>query len=324
MKRLLITGGTGFIGSHVAEKAVNKGYKVVIFDRYNPNYSLGNLNNSIYKKDIEFIFGDIRDYDSVFKAVSKVDYVFHLAALIGIPYSYYSPLAYIKTNVEGTYNVLEACKEKNIDQVIITSTSEVYGSGKTTSMSESHQLSAQSPYAASKISADNISMSYFNSFKTPVKIIRPFNCFGPRQSLRAVIPTIISQTLFKNQIKIGNTYTSRDYTYVDDLAEAYFQVLKNKIFFGNVVNIGTNKEHKIKDIIEIVQKNLNKKKIKVIKSKERIRPDKSEVIRLRCNNSFLIKNSDWKPNISLKDGILKTTEWIENNISKEIITKYII
>ena len=176
MKRLLITGGTGFIGSHIAEKAVNKGYKVFVFDRYNPNYSLGNLNNSSFKKDIEFIFGDIRDYDSVFKAVSKVDYVFHLAALIGIPYSYYSPLAYIKTNVEGTYNVLEACKEKNIDQVIITSTSEVYGSGKTTSMSESHQLSAQSPYAASKISADNVSMSYFNSFKTPVKIIRPFNC----------------------------------------------------------------------------------------------------------------------------------------------------
>ena len=323
MKRLLITGGTGFIGSHIAEKAVNKGYKVFVFDRYNPNYSLGNLNNSSFKKDIEFIFGDIRDYDSVFKAVSKVDYVFHLAALIGIPYSYYSPLAYIKTNVEGTYNVLEACKEKNIDQVIITSTSEVYGSGKTTSMSESHQLSAQSPYAASKISADNVSMSYFNSFKTPVKIIRPFNCFGPRQSLRAVIPTIISQTLFKNQIKIGNTYTSRDYTYVEDLAEAYFQVLKNKFIFGNVVNIGTNKEHKIQDIIEIVQKNLNKK-IRVIRSKERIRPDKSEVIRLRCNNSFLIKNSDWKPNISLKDGILKTTEWIKNNISKEIITKYII
>lgn len=323
MKKLLITGGTGFIGSHIAEKAVKKGYKVVVFDRYNPNYSLGNLKYSNFKKDIEFIFGDIRDYDSVFKAASKVDYVFHLAALIGIPYSYYSPLAYIKTNIEGTYNVLEACREKNIAQVIITSTSEVYGTGKTTTMSETHQLSAQSPYAASKISADNIALSYFNSFKSPIKIIRPFNCFGPRQSLRAVIPTIISQALFKNQIKIGNTHTTRDYTYVEDLAEAYFQILKNKVFFGNVVNVGTNKEYKIFDIIKIIKKNLNKD-IKVIKSKERIRPDKSEVIRLRCNNGFLINNSDWEPKISLKDGILKTTDWIKDNISKDITSKYII
>ena len=201
MTKLLITGGTGFLGSHLAEKAVQKGFKVVVFDRYNPNYNLGQLSKSKFSKEIEFIFGDVRDYDSVAKAVSKVDYVFHLAALVGIPYSYYSPLAYIKTNIEGTYNVLEACKEKNIKQVIVTSTSEVYGSGQTTYMSENHKLSAQSPYAASKISADNVSMSYFNSFTTPVKIIRPFNCFGPRQSLRAVIPTIISQALFKKKNK---------------------------------------------------------------------------------------------------------------------------
>ena len=323
MKKLLITGGTGFVGSHLAEKAVKKGYKVIVFDRYNPNYNLGNLANSTLSKNIEFIFGDIRDYDSVVKAVSKVNYVFHLAALIGIPYSYYSPLAYIKTNVEGTYNVLEACKEKNIDQVIVTSTSEVYGSGQTTSMSESHKLSAQSPYAASKISADNISMSYFKSYQSPVKIIRPFNCFGPRQSLRAVIPTIISQALFKKQIDIGNTHTTRDYTYVEDLAEAYFHVLKNKIFFGNVVNIGTNKENKISDIIKIVQKNLDKK-VKIVKKNERVRPSKSEVIRLRCNNNYIIKNSSWKPRITLEKGILNTTEWIKKNVSKEIISKYIV
>lgn len=323
MKKLLITGGTGFIGSHLAEKAVKKGYKVTVFDRYNPNYNLGNLANSSLHRNIEFIFGDIRDYDSVIKAVSKVDYVFHLAALIGIPYSYYSPLAYIKTNVEGTYNVLEACKEKNIDQLIITSTSEVYGSGQTTSMSENHKLSAQSPYAASKISADNISMSYFNSFQSPIKIIRPFNCFGPRQSLRAVIPTIISQALFKNQINIGNVHTTRDYTYVEDLAEAYFHVLKNKIFFGNIVNIGTNKENKILDIIKIVQKNLNKK-IKIVKRIERVRPDKSEVTRLRCNNNFILQNSSWNPKINFEKGISNTIEWIKKNISKEMISKYII
>jgi len=323
MTKLLITGGTGFIGSHLAEKAVQKGFKVTVFDRYNPNYNLGNLSNSKFSKEIEFIFGDVRDYDSVVKAVSKVDYVFHLAALIGIPYSYYSPLAYVKTNIEGTYNVLEACKEKNINQVIVTSTSEVYGSGKTTTMSENHNLSAQSPYAASKISADNVSMSYFNSYMTPVKIIRPFNCFGPRQSLRAVIPTIISQALFNKQINIGNIHTSRDYTYVEDLAEAYFEILKKKIFLGKVVNVGTNKEYRISQILKIVKNNF-KTKIKIVKKNERIRPEKSEVIRLRCNNNFIIKNSSWKPKISLEKGILKTTEWIKENVSKEIVSKYII
>ena len=212
MKKILITGGTGFIGSHLAEKAVQAGFKVVVFDRYNPVYNLGNLDNSKFKRNIEFIFGDIRDYDSVMKATKRVDYIFHLAALIGIPYSYFSPLAYVKTNVEGTYNILEASKVSNVKQVIITSTSEVYGSAQTKSISENHPLIAQSPYAASKISADNLALSYYNSFNTPVKIIRPFNCYGPRQSLRAVIPTIISQGLFFNKISVGNIHTTRDYT----------------------------------------------------------------------------------------------------------------
>ena len=323
MKKILITGGTGFIGSHLAEKAVKKGHKVFVFDRYNPNFTLGNLTNSKYKKNIEFIFGDIRDYDSVYKSIKKVDYVFHLAALIGIPYSYYSPLAYVKTNIEGTYNILEACKETNIKQAIITSTSEVYGSAQTKSISENHRLNAQSPYAASKISADNIALSYYNSFQTPVKIIRPFNCFGPRQSLRAVIPTIISQALFSNKIFIGNTYTSRDYTYVEDLADAYFKILENKIFFGNVTNIGNNNENKISDIIRIIKKNLNQH-IKVIEKKQRVRPKKSEVIRLRCNNRFFISNSSWRPKFTFEQGIINTTEWIKKNISKEMVSKYII
>ncbi len=323
MKKILITGGTGFIGSHLAEKAVKKGFKVFVFDRYNPNFSLGNLVSSRFKKNIEFIFGDIRDYDSVNKSVKKVDYVFHLAALIGIPYSYYSPLAYVKTNIEGTYNILEACKENNIKQVIVTSTSEVYGSAQTKSISETHRLNAQSPYAASKISADNLAMSYYNSFQTPVKIIRPFNCFGPRQSLRAVIPTIISQALFSNKILIGNTFTSRDYTYVEDLAEAYFKILENKKFFGNVTNVGNNNENKISDIIRIIKKNLNQN-IKIIKIKQRIRPKKSEVLRLRCNNQFFIKNSTWKPKFTFEQGIINTTDWIKNNVSKEMISKYII
>ena len=198
-KKILVTGATGFIGSHLSEICVQKGFKVVAFDRYNPEYSLGNLENSKYKKEINFIFGDIRDYDSVNKAVKGCDIVFHLAALIGIPYSYYSPLAYIKTNVEGTYNILEASKNNNIEQMIITSTSETYGTAQKVSINEKHRLLGQSPYSASKISADQLSISYWRSFKLPVKIIRPFNAYGPRQSSRAVIPSIIIQALNKKK-----------------------------------------------------------------------------------------------------------------------------
>ena len=181
MKKILITGACGFIGSHLTEMMIEKGYNVVAFDRYNSNNDYGWLNNSKYKKDIEFELGDIRDFDSVYKVMKKVKTVFHLAALIGIPYSYLSPLAYIKTNVEGTYNVLESSKILNLENVVITSTSETYGSAMYTPMDEEHRLFGQSPYAASKISADQVSLSYYNSFNTPIKLVRPFNVYGPRQ-----------------------------------------------------------------------------------------------------------------------------------------------
>ena len=227
MKKILITGACGFIGSHLTEMMIEKGYNVVAFDRYNSNNDYGWLNNSKYKKDIEFELGDIRDFDSVYKVMKKVKTVFHLAALIGIPYSYISPLAYIKTNVEGTYNVLESSKILNLENVVITSTSETYGSAMYTPMDEEHRLFGQSPYAASKISADQVSLSYYNSFDTPIKLVRPFNVYGPRQSTRAIIPTIICQ-LLKNSSKIclGNLNTSRDYTYVSDACEAFFQIYK--------------------------------------------------------------------------------------------------
>ncbi|MDC0044593.1 SDR family NAD(P)-dependent oxidoreductase, partial [Pelagibacteraceae bacterium] len=202
--KVLITGGCGFIGSHLAEMFVQKGYNVIVFDRYNINNDYGWLNNSKYKKDIEIILGDIRDYDSVFNAVQKCSKVIHLAALIGIPYSYISPLAYIKTNIEGTYNILESSKKLNVDQVLITSTSEVYGTAQYEPIDEIHPHVAQSPYSASKIGADKLSLSYHRSFNLPVKIIRPFNVFGPRQSLRAIIPTIINQLLNTNNLKLGN------------------------------------------------------------------------------------------------------------------------
>ena len=276
-KKILITGGTGFIGSHLTELCVKRGYKVYAFDRYNPEYNLNCLKNSKYKKDINFIFGDIRDYDSVFKASKGKDIILHLAALVGIPYSYYSPLAYLKTNVEGTYNILEASKNLNTDQIIVTSTSETYGSAQKVPIKENHRLIGQSPYSASKISADQIAISYWRSFKLPVKIIRPFNTFGPRQSNRAVIPTIINQALKNKNISLGNVKTTRDYTYVTDICEAYLEIIKSKKIFGEPINVGSNNEFKIENIAKKIIKKINPNlKIKI--DKKRLRPNDSEVI----------------------------------------------
>lgn len=313
MKNILITGGTGFIGSHLAEFLVKKNFKVTVLDRYNPNNNWGNLENSKYKKDIKVILGDIRDYDSVKKSLKNIDTIFHLAALIGIPYSYISPLAYIKTNIEGTYNVLEAAKEKNIDQIIVTSTSETYGSAETVPMNENHPLKAQSPYAASKISADQIALSYFNSFNQNIKIVRPFNTYGPRQSDRAVIPTIISQLLSKNKnLILGNIKPTRDYTFVEDLCEAFFEISINKNLFGQVTNVGCNEEISIENIAKLIMKKIKIKK-KIILSTERKRILSSEVSRLICDNSKLIKNTNWKKRTSLDKGLAKTINWIKKN-----------
>lgn len=311
-KKIIITGATGFIGSHLSEFFVERGFRVTAFDRYNPEYNLGHLANSNYKNDIEFIFGDIRDHDSVFKAIKKQDIIIHLAALIGIPYSYYSPLSYIKTNIEGTYNVLEAAKNLDIEQTIITSTSETYGSAKRIPINEEHKLIGQSPYSASKIAADQLAISYWRSFKLPVKIIRPFNTYGPRQSDRAVIPSIILQALYNDNIKLGNLNSTRDFTYVKDLCVAFFEILKLNNFYGLPINVGTNKEHKIKDVANIIINKINPK-LKILIDKKRIRPSLSEVDRLKCDNSLIIKKTSWKPVTKFFDGLDKTIEWIKDN-----------
>ncbi len=312
-KTILITGATGFIGSFLCELSIKKGYNVIAFDRYNREHNLGNLEQSKYKDKIKFIFGDIRDYDSVFKAVKNADIIFHLAALIGIPYSYFSPLAYLKTNVEGTYNVLESCKNLNKKKIIITSTSENYGSPIKTPINENHRLMGQSPYSASKISADQIAISYNRSFNLPVKILRPFNTYGPRQSSRAIIPTIISQALTaKKFIYLGNLNTSRDYTYVDDTCESYFKILNLEKFNGVPVNIGSGKNIKIIELAKLIIKMINPKlKIKIDKS--RVRPVKSEVDKLVCDNKLILKNTKWKPKVKFKDGIKITIEWMKKN-----------
>ena len=313
MEKILITGATGFLGSHLTELCVEKGFEVVAFDRYNPNYNLGWLEKSKYRDDINFVFGDIRDYDSVLKSMKDCKIVFHLAALIGIPYSYLSPLAYLKTNVEGTYNVLESSKSLDVEQTIVTSTSEVYGSAKYIPIDEKHPLTAQSPYSASKISADQLALSYWNSYQMPIKIVRPFNIYGPRQSSRAVIPSIINQALSpKKEIKLGNVKPSRDFTYVTDTCNAFLEILKIKNFFGNTINIGSNNEYTIESIARKILKKINSKAI-VKKEKNRERSTTSEVVRLICDNKQILKHTNWKPKIDLDKGLDRTISWFKEN-----------
>ena len=310
--KILITGGCGFIGSHLTEHLAQRGFEVTVFDRYNSNNDWGWLENSIFKKDFNVILGDIRDYDSVKNAVKGNNIVLHLAALIGIPYSYISPLAYIKTNVEGTYNVLQSAKELEISKTVITSTSEVYGSAIYTPINEDHPLQPQSPYSASKIGADNLALSYYNSFDLPVTIIRPFNTYGPRQSSRAIIPTIFSQLISSKNISLGNLSTVRDFTFVEDLCMAYEILLKNNIFNGEVVNVGSNQDISISQLLEKIFKITNLKK-KIVVSEDRIRKNKSEVNHLLCDNKKILSLTDWKPKISLDEGLRKTYSWIEKN-----------
>ncbi len=315
---ILITGANGFIGSHLAEFFAKKNFNVYSFDRYNIHNNYGWLEESPYKKRIKFILGDIRDYDSVYKAMKGCKSVIHLAALIGIPYSYVSPSAYIKTNVEGTYNVLEAAKNYNIKNIIITSTSEVYGTAYKHKLSENDIVNAQSPYAASKIAADQLALSYNLSFNSPVKIIRPFNTFGPRQSFRAVIPTIISQILNKKKIKIGNINTTRDFTYVHDLCNAYYKIHESNKCIGQILNVGSGKEISIKELI-IKINSITTKNAKINVEKKRLRPKGSEVNRLRCNNTKIKKLIKWNNTYNLEDGLIKTIKWFSN---KENLTKY--
>jgi NAD dependent epimerase/dehydratase len=315
---VLITGGNGFIGSHLVEFLIKKNFNVISFDRYNIHNSLGWLENSPCKKKIKFILGDIRDYDSVYKALKECRSVIHLAALIGIPYSYVSPSAYIKTNVEGTYNVLEAAKNLNIKNVLVTSTSEVYGTAYKHQLSENDLVHAQSPYAASKIAADQLAMSYYLSFNLPVKIIRPFNTFGPRQSLRAVIPTVISQILEKKRIGIGNIDSTRDFTFVKDLCDAFYKIHGSKKCIGQILNVGSGKEISIKNLINKVNL-LTSNKVKTNIEKKRLRPKKSEVNRLLCNNSKIKKLLKWKNEYSFEKGLIETIEWFKK---KENLTHY--
>lgn len=313
--RVLVTGSEGFIGSHLTEYLVEKGYDVKGFVRYNSDNNWGWLENSKYKKDIEVYTGDLRDFDSVYDAVKDVEVVFHLGALIAIPYSYLSPMAYIKTNVEGTYNILEAARKIGIKRVVQTSTSEIYGTAQYVPIDEKHPYNPQSPYAASKASADHLALSYYRSFGTPVTIVRPFNTYGPRQSARAIIPTIISQILAgKKQIKLGNLNPTRDLNYVKDTATGFLEVGLNEKTIGDVYNLGTGKEISIGDLAEKIIK-LTGKKVEIITDSQRLRPEKSEVERLLSNSDKSRNLTGWVPRYTLEEGLLETIEWIKSNLN---------
>jgi len=314
MMKILITGAAGFIGSHLAEQLLKKGYEVKAFVRYNSKNNWGWLEHSPLKNEMEVITGDIRDYDSVYNALKGCQAVFHLAALIGIPYSYISPKAYIETNINGTYNVLQASRELNLEQILITSTSETYGTAQYVPIDEKHPLVGQSPYSASKIAADQLALSYYHSFELPVKIVRPFNTYGPRQSARAVIPTIITQLLNGNTaLNLGNTKPTRDLTYVSDTVSGFLAIFRSDKLFGTVTNIGMNEETSINDLAKTIAGILDIE-IKIDMDNQRVRPDNSEVERLKCDNTKLFKATSWKPQYNLTKGLTETINWFRENL----------
>jgi dTDP-glucose 4,6-dehydratase len=313
--KILVTGADGFIGSHLVERLVRLGHRVRAFVFYNSLGSNGWLDYVDKKllKNLEIISGDIRDYNFLEKKTKGIDAVFHLAALIAIPYSYQSPQSYIDTNVTGTYNVLRSSQKNNISKIIITSTSEVYGTAQVVPIKENHPLNAQSPYAATKIAADQLALSFYKSFNLPVTVLRPFNTYGPRQSARAVLPSIISQLANnKNRIiKLGNLTPTRDFTYVEDTVEAFALALNNNLL-GEVINIGNQFEISIKDILNIFKKDFGYD-FKVVIDKNRLRKKESEVFRLLASDFKAKKLLKWDPRYQgiagFKKGLAKTIEW---------------
>lgn len=309
--KILITGAGGFIGSHLVEQCVEAGHKVRAFVHYNARNFHGWLEASPYYGELEVVSGDIRDYDSVVAAAEGCETVFHLAALIGIPYSYVSPQAYIRTNVEGTYNVLQACRTLRTPNILVTSTSETYGSAQYVPIDEKHPAVGQSPYAATKIAADQLAISYHRSFGLPVKIVRPFNTYGPRQSARAIIPTVISQILAgKRELSLGNLSPTRDLTFVRDTAAGFLAVANHNGFFGEPVNIGMGGEISISDLVLKIAE-LMGVSIQTTAAAERQRAAASEVERLLADASKLRGATGWTPEYDLERGLQETIDWLK-------------
>jgi len=314
-KKVLVTGAGGFIGSHLVEALVDRGYDVKAFVHYNSFNSWGWLDccRQELRNEIEVFSGDVRDANGVRTAVKGCEIAFHLAALIGIPYSYHSPDSYIDTNVKGTLNILQAARDFNVNRVVVTSTSEVYGTAQYVPINEKHPFQGQSPYSASKIGADKIAESFYRSFETPVVIARPFNTFGPRQSARAIIPTIITQVLEgKKKIRLGSLHPTRDLNFVTDSCKAFIALAKCDEVIGKEVNIGSGQEISIGNLANLIISLMNSEAV-IISEDMRKRPEKSEVERLLCDNGMIRRLTDWKPEIPLREGLTKTIEWFKKS-----------
>ena len=313
-KTVLVTGAGGFIGSHLVEGLLKKGAKVRALVRYNSKRNRGNLDflDEGVKKEIDIYFGDIRESEFLTKITRKVDAVFNLAALVGIPYSYINPHEVSMVNTIGTLNLLVAAREAGVKKFVQTSTSEVYGSPDRVPIKETDTLKPQSPYSASKIGSDAVALSFFYTFGLPVSIIRPFNTYGPRQSARAVIPAIIVQALNGNKIKLGSLKPRRDFTFVKDTVNGFIKVAESDKSVREVINIGTGKDVSVKELVDIVSEILDKK-LTIVQDSERVRPAKSEVTRLMADNSKARRLLNWKPDFSLRDGLAATIEFISEN-----------
>lgn len=321
MKKVLVTGADGFIGSHLVEQLVEEGYEVKAFVYYNSFNSWGWLDTFPQNllDSIEIISGDVRDPNGVRNAVKDVDGVFHLAALIGIPYSYEAPDNYVDTNIKGTLNILQAARDYNLERVLVTSTSEVYGTAQTVPIGEDHPRQGQSPYSATKIGADYLAESFYRSFDLPVTIVRPFNTYGPRQSARAVIPTIITQLLNElSELKLGALHPTRDFVFVKDTTQGFTEIARSANTIGEEINIATNDEVSIKKLAEELIALIHPE-TSIVTEQQRVRPEDSEVDRLLGDNTKIKKLTDWQPQFSLSEGLEETIAWFSE---KENLSKY--
>ncbi len=314
--KVLVTGADGFIGSHLVESLLEKGYDVKAFTYYNSFNTWGWLDSLPKEKlnEIEIFAGDIRDPNGVYEAMKGSQKVFHLAALIAIPFSYHSPDSYVDTNIKGTLNVLQAAKKLGTSRVLVTSTSEVYGTAQYVPIDEKHPFQGQSPYSATKIGADRLAESFYRSFDMPISIVRPFNTYGPRQSARAVIPTIITQLLAgKEEIKLGSLSPTRDFNYVKDTANGFIEIAKSDKTIGEEINIATQQEISIQDLALEIISQINPK-ARIICEEERLRPEKSEVNRLLGSNSKIKELTNWIPRYTFQQGIRETIDWTKKNM----------
>ncbi len=310
-RKVLVTGADGFIGSHLVDELLLQGASVRALVHYNPFGRWGWLQDRA--DDVDIQAGDVRDGERVARVTEGVEAVFHLAALIGIPYSYDAPESYLQTNVLGTYNVLNACRRAGVERMVQTSTSEVYGTARRVPIDESHPLQPQSPYSASKIAGDMTALSFHHSFGLPVAVVRPFNTYGPRQSTRAVIPTVLTQLLGgSGEIRIGATTPTRDFNYVTDTARGFLAVAESDQALGHVVNIGSGREISVAELIELLVR-VSGKRARVVSDVDRLRPPGSEVERLLCDNTRAREWAGWKPEVGLEEGLRRTAEWVAAN-----------